>query len=348
MSHSDIPVEIANSVLVSPEAADEAFRVPPADTPEKALRTLLAKPLRVWASESRRAVIKRKIDQAFSTGRPLTLVVPFGGYKHYWNTSAPEPDWAEVFQLEHMVRSLGPLATGLPGGVRVEYVSEDFLVGEMDNYTSEALESYAKVFRRLVVECNRRLPAGISIDFWRLSERYDTDAILRDLLDILPRQIGLFQALPREAQDLQLRRSWRSVNWQGELDLGNLSDRERRETVVRARVLELTFSEFGFTVDRIGDYYERDLNICTVFSWGKSWDNAAKQFLTLHSAKGCLVDHWIGRGVLIRRGAHIRRAIVSASQFQALELDRQYSVPVQGPFRELSNYGQIDLMVQKS
>jgi len=278
-------------------------------------------------TDRRRADVVAKIAKAVDERRPLTIVVPFGGYKHFWNESAPTVDYAEMFHIDFMVRNLLSLSQFLPGGVRIEYVSEDFLVPYMDNYSPQALDSYAQSFRKVVDWFDERTPEKIRISFWRLSEEYDTDAILRDVQDSLPCRVGNLMLLATELRDQALVRSRRSVNWSGWEDWSQMNDEERFVQIVRARAMEMAFSDIGFIEKHVGLRYIEDLNVCAVFSWGMSSDNEEKQFLTLHSADGVCVDHWIGRGILIDEGDGIRSTILSRTQYEAASpMIRRYEV----------------------
>jgi len=307
-------------VLLGREPGTQANDHPAAATGDAsaAARLLFRKGFRRRVSLERRLAIESKIRRSIEEDRPLGLVVPFGGYKHFWNPSAPLVDWAEVFHLEFMIHHLTPLTSVIPAGVRIEYVSEDFIVPLMDNYLPADLDRYAESFRALVSRYQAVLPAGLAFDFWRLSERYDTATITDVVLNAMPSRLSEFGSLDDDARAIELKRSTRSVNWRGWSDLTSLDTSEREARVVYARVMEKTFSDLGFLPEHVGGYYEADLRSCVVFSWGTSLDNAVKQFLTLHSAPGSTVDHWIGRGVVIpTRDERLRTTIVSRTQYEA-------------------------------
>lgn len=334
-------------VLFSHEPRARASDHPTAATGDAsaAARLLFRKGFRRRVSPERRLSIERKIRRSIAEDRPLGLVVPFGGYKHFWNPSAPLVDWAEVFHLEFMIQHLTPLTSVIPAGVRIEYVSEDFIVPLMDNYLPADLDRYSESFRALVVRYQPVLPAGLVIEYWRLSERYDTATITDVILNAMPARLAEFASLDGDARAIELRRSARSVNWHGWSDLASLDPSEREDRVVYARVMEKTFSDLGFLPEHVGGYYEADLRSCAVFSWGTSLDNAVKQFLTLHSAPGSTVDHWIGRGVVIpTRDERLRTTIVSRTQYEAFPWSRLPS-RIENLGSNLRNLETVDLRI---
>lgn len=311
----------------------------------EACRLLFRKGHRRRVSAERRSTIEGKVSRAIAEGQPLCLVIPFGGYKHFWNPSAPRVDWAEVFHLEFMIDYLEPLIPLVPAGLRVEYVSEDFIVPLMDNYSPDELDQYSQSFRSLLARYERVLPAGLSFDYWRLSDRYDTDAITRDIVDAMPERLAEFASLGPDLQAIELRRSRRSVNWTGWHDLSSLLPTERDSRIVYARVMEKTFSDLGFLPQHVGGYYEAEFRSCVVFSWGTSPDNAVKQFLTLHSSWGSMVDHWIGRGVVIpAKGGRLRTTIFSRTQYESFQWTSLAS-EVEGLDSALINLSTFDLLV---
>jgi hypothetical protein len=279
------------------------------------LNQLLRKPFRRRVSIDTRFRMARKIAACVEHDRPVVLVVPFGGYKHYWNRSRPRPDWAEYFHLHMMREYLGPLVRVHPPGVSVEYVSEDFIVPRMDNYPPADIEEYADGFRDLLSWVNPRLPTNMRFSFWRLQERYDAQAISEAVDASIPTATAAFSRLPVHLQAHELTRSARSVYWEGHVDLTSLRPAERHNRVVEARLYEKMFAEIAFGGRFVGGYYDEDDRIMLCFSWGLSTDNF-RGFLAVQTAHGSGVDFWIGRGVLTETQAGIRPVILSRKQYE--------------------------------
>ena len=66
------------------------------------VRKIDRKRFRRKLTDATKEKIRQKISNSIKEQKPIYFVIPFGGYKHFWNTSHPEPDWAEFFHLVWM------------------------------------------------------------------------------------------------------------------------------------------------------------------------------------------------------------------------------------------------------
>jgi hypothetical protein len=307
---------------------------------------ILRKGFRRRADSNRRAKVAAKVGRCVAEDLPLGFTVPFGGYKHFWNPSHPTPDWAEVIHFRQMVRYFQPILAVHKPGIELEYVSEDLIVPRMDNYPDAAIEAYCGNFTQLVAWYDRFVPSNLKMTFWRLGDRYDRRAIVSRVEEALPARIAAFHDLSPERQSHELRRSVRSVFWNGRYDLTGLDAEEKHARVIEARVMEKAFSDIAFGADFAGAYYDDGNRLCTCFSFGMSTDNDVRCFLTVQSSPGSIVDHWIGRGVIYELPNGLRSTIVSRLQYQEL-VHRIVVVPVDNPPLDHINYRSIDLIRQQ-
>ncbi len=125
--------------------------------------------------------IRQKVLNSITQKKPIHFVIPFGGYKHYWNPSYPEPDWAEFFHFVWMAEYVAPILAVYKPGVILEYISEDLILNKMNNYPIEALENYSKRFKELVDWFNIKTPANFDIRYFRVSDRYSKDDIIKQV-----------------------------------------------------------------------------------------------------------------------------------------------------------------------
>lgn len=263
--------------------------------------------------------IRKKIEISFDEHRPIHFVVPFGGYKHFWNPSHPEPDWAEVFNFRYLTDFVAPALAVHQPGVIIEYMSEDMILPRMNNYPSEALDRYSEVFSRLIDWYNTKTQDNLQYRFFRVGDKVDKDALVRDVEKLLPERRKAFDTLPEEGKEQELHRSKRSMYWNGKTDLTGLSQEEKEDRMIESRLIELAYYETEAKPEYIGNYLGEDNHICICFSFGTSHDNDEFQDLTLGSTYGSLVDHWIGRGILNVRGERVMPTIVSRNQYEDIK-----------------------------
>ena len=282
------------------------------------VRKIDRKKFRRKLTDATKEKIQQKINDSIKEQKPLHFVIPFGGYKHYWNTSHPEPDWAEFFHFVWMAEYLAPILAAYNPGVIIEYVSEDLILNRMNNYPSEALEAYAKQFKTIVNWFNTKVPKNLELRYFRIGDRYNKDEIIKQVEALLPERREAFAKLSQEDQEKELHRSMRSVMWNGDKDLTGLTDQEKRQRIIDSRLIELAYYEIESKPEYLSDYLWADNHICICFSFGLSHDNASED-LTLSSAEGSIVDFWIGRGVLESRENKLNPRIVSNKQYEAFD-----------------------------
>jgi hypothetical protein len=262
--------------------------------------------------------IKRKVSISIKKQRPIHLIIPFGGYKHFWNASYPHPNWAEIFHFHHITEYLEPILATYEPGVLVEYVSEDLIVPRMNNYPPKALEIYADDFRKLLSQMQKATPQNLELRFWRVSEKYDSKKIIAEVEQALPSARQNWEKLSKENRDWQLIRSQRSVFWNGNKDLSSLTKTEKQKRIIESRLIEVAYFD-SLLMQPMMKYYDTDDHVMITFSWGMSKDNSAN-YLTLGSVQSSNVDFWIGTGMLEQReNEQIVPRIISQNQFYKVE-----------------------------
>jgi hypothetical protein len=271
---------------------------------------------RAWP-ETKQDLLKR-VTARLKQNQPIHFVMPFGGYKHFWNPSHPEPDWAELFHLRYMTDYVLPILAAHQPGVILEYISEDLILPLMNNYPLEALEAYSAAFQQLILWYGERIPSNLDIRFFRVGDRFDKEEIVGKVKELLPARRKAFSQLPPEAQEQELHRSKRSVMWRGEYDLTLLTETQKRERIIESRLVELAYYDTEAAPEYLGDYYIDDNRIDTWFSGGMSPDNVGHS-LSLAASHGSVVDFWIGRGVLQEHNGKFHPTIISQNQYRAVK-----------------------------
>lgn len=261
--------------------------------------------------------LRNKIKISLDEGKPIHLVIPFGGYKHYWNPSHPEPDWAELFHFRYVTDYVLPVLALYEPGVFIEYISEDLILPRMNNYPDETIETYISKFREILTWYKQFVPKNLNLDFFRVSERCDKDKIIKEVEDLLPERRIAFDKLSDVEKEQQLHRSYRSLYWNGKKDLTKLTEEEKQNRIIESRLIELAYYDTESKPEYLGNYLGENDHICICFSFGKSIDNAFDD-LTLGSSYGSIVDYWIGRGLLENPDKPHPR-IISAKQYEQVK-----------------------------
>jgi hypothetical protein len=293
--------------------------------------------------------VRLKVRRSLSDSEPIYLIICFGGYKHFWNSSHPYVDYAELFNLSFMTRFLAPiLAVHEPGAI-LDYESEDLVLPLIDNYPPGALEKYASSFRALVEQYTSRttLPTNLTI---RLMRPQDEDPfkshgyavkLFERIDDLRGAKEEEWAALSENDRAERLHRTPRSIMWNGREDLTGLSDDERLQRMIRSKVLNETYYDADFEFRE--EYLTGGTHIPFVLTWGRSSENVGN-WITLASTDSSTVDFWIGRGILDHQGSRLINRIVSRTQYESARCEiTSYPGLDWGDLPELANLRSIDV-----
>ncbi|HLD57511.1 MAG TPA: hypothetical protein VJA47_04345 [archaeon] len=268
--------------------------------------------------------ILNKITLSIEKDEPVHLIILFGGYKHFWNPSYPRVDWAELFNLRFMSELVAPLLTVHKPGVVLDYGSEDVIMTMMDNYPEKDLDAYASSFEELLEFYTKYVPSNFKISYVRTGRKYDSDKLKNKITESLPNKRTEWDKLSSEEKEKRLKRSRRSLVWNGQEDWTKLNQKEREEKIIVSKIIEDTFYEVE--AEFLGDYFTGGTHIPVVLSWGLSDENAT-HWLTLGSTFASTTDFWIGRGVLEIQSSRIVPRVVSQKQYGAIK-DRLQKISV--------------------
>ena len=270
-------------------------------------------------SPQTKQAISQKVEKSIQQNIPIHLVVPFGGYKHFWNKSHPNPDWAELFNFKYLTDYVQAILNTYNPGVIIEYISEDLILNKMDNYPPESLEEYSKNFTELIQWYNQKTPQNLSFEFFRVKDKCNSEDLIKKVESMLPERRKSFEKLTQEQKDQELHRSQRALMIHGDKDLSKLNQDELEQRIIDSRLIELAYYYAESQPEFLGEYLWEKNHICVCFSFGTTHDNDEFQDLTLGSTYGSLVDHWIGRGILVETKKGIRPRIVSKKQYQEFQ-----------------------------
>ncbi len=293
-------------------------------------------------SEKTKGEIERKVKLSFEEKRPLHFTVPFGGYKHFWNSSAPLPDWAELFNFRYLTEYILPILTVYEPGVIIEYISEDVILTRMNNYPKDYLEKYNEGFQTLLNWYSKFVPKNLEFRFFRVGQRFDKDKIIERVESLLPERKVAFERLSNQQKDQELHRSYRSMFWHGEKDLSSLNEDEKEKRIIESRLIELAYYETEAQPEFLGNYLNEDNHICICFSFGTTHDNDVYEDLTLGSTFSSIVDFWIGRGILEYGKQKYTPRIVSKKQYEEIKSQLK-TIKLKTPLLDSDNYKTIEV-----
>ena len=297
-------------------------------------------------SVNRRKDIEEKIKMSVEENKPVHFTIPFGAYKHFWNISHPEPDWAELFNFRYLTEYVLPVLSVYEPGVILEYISEDMIMTRMDNYPSESLEKYSEVFSKIIEWYNKLCPKNLELKYFRVGDRCDKEKIINIVESLLPERRKEFDKLSDGAKEQELHRSHHSVMWNGDKDLTSLNDAQKLDRMIESRLIELAYYDTEAQPEFLGNYLEGENHICICFSFGLSHDNDTFDDLTLGSTFGSIVDHWIGRGVLEYHDNEFTPNIISKGQL-AKFADKIKTIRINPQILSYENYKTIDVITNK-
>lgn len=118
-------------------------------------------------------ICKKAIHFAVDNKQPVKVGVLFGGNKLWRFDEAPEPDWAELFNLIYIARWMKTIAGVYEYGADFEYYSQDISVERLNNLSHAETSQYSKIFRELLDWFSKYLPERVTISYKCHSELFD-------------------------------------------------------------------------------------------------------------------------------------------------------------------------------
>lgn len=264
------------------------------------------------------AEFQNKITNKIKENKPLHFTIPFGGYKHFWNTSHPEPDWAEIFTIRFLTEWVSPILATYKPGVIIEFISEDLILPRMNNYPDGVLEKYSETFSSLIKIYQKHLPENLQLHYFRIGDKCNGKDLINDVEKLLPERLKQWENLTEQEKEVELKRSRRSVMWQGKDNLENLSNEDKEKRMIESRLIELAYYDVEADPKFLGNYFTEDNRIGICFSFGLSPDNTT-HWIALGSTYASVVDFWIGRGILEKTNDSFMPRIISKEQYEKIK-----------------------------
>ncbi len=276
---------------------------------------------------------EEKVDNILNNNLEFLFCFCFGGYKHFWTPTYPEPDWAEIFTIKYLMEYVLPIAEALGKNTKIEFESEEVALTYMNNTPQEGMDKYNKAFKELITYINSKVKYPIDLSVVLARDFYDRDELLKKMYDYLPEVKERFDALPNEEKEIRLKRAETNIMWNGKENLTNLSEEEKKKFIYESRTLNESFLDIDYEL-RGKEYFEKDNLIPLLGSFGLG--AGGELWLHLASNSSSMVDFWAGMGILEVREDKIIEKTISKKQYDQIK-DKLVKVNLNNGLTNISN-----------
>lgn len=253
--------------------------------------------------------IRRKISFAIEASKPIEFSIPFGAYKHWQVPSYPYPDWAEVFNLKHLMDFVTPIALNYGPGVVLNYTYTSGVMDKVSNLPIDAQNTYVESLSKILAYYQQIAPPGVHLRLVDIRDSYAAGELETELERNFEENMACWaQKYSDEVRYKKEQSARNNLVLSGIDDLTNLSEEE----------LETRFQLSAMWCDALDSLsLRRGFNkyghcIQLVFIRGPS--------LSLHigSCRGSNAHFWVGSGVLEERKGLLLETIITAKNLKEM------------------------------
>ena len=280
---------------------------------------LLSKRFRKWKLTPTCETRTRKaIGLSVATNKPVHVVYFTGGYKLWRLPSSPQADWAEFFNIAHVLRYVAPIAATYHPGVTISYYVHTFLMEKHDNLTTEEIENYINSFQSLINAFLKYTSLNISVKIWKDADLYSRSEYFPILEDGYKKASEQYANMSTQQQNHFLKLGRLNIKWQGKEDWTSLPEIAKEEKIKQGAIWELTAMN---NLDRVQQTAKGEDKVL-LFTVG------TPAFIGIGSTQNSIVKHWTGFGVLEKDNDKYRERILSPSQFEQIKGDPHTVEPI--------------------
>jgi hypothetical protein len=171
--------------------------------------------------QATKEMLRAKVKLSVKKQVPITLILAVGGFKGVKVPMAPHLNWAEVFHVDFLVKTLGEIALIYPPGLKLEFSGDDVIVPLMNNYNPEWTRTYNTEFDMLLKLLAGKLPNNILLTNKPASSFYQRDELEKEVL-----LAAKDKKYTEEEWEQKLKHATNNFVWKGENDLSNKTDKE--------------------------------------------------------------------------------------------------------------------------
>lgn len=282
---------------------------------------LTSKKFRKWAlADVQKDLIKGIIRERVKAGLPLLFTFPFGGYKLWRVTTAPEVDWAEFLSLAYMLEFLAPVAAAYQPGFEFYFTSDEVIIERMDNIPKEETDKYTNSFNVLLLEFLKYTPVNAKMKLICIRDLFTPEEFEIELKKLLPQNLDeLWDSQPEEKKQRRFKMSGLNINMNGKEDWASLSKQEQEQKIKLGSI-----------------YHDAYISIPKRMALVKGPDKIiifpfaipGIACIPIGSTRASVSKFWTGNGVLVKNEASFKDIILSPSQIEALVEVPSQTVPV--------------------
>ena len=284
-------------------------------------------------SEDAKNYTKEKVEHIINNNLPFLFCFCFGGYKHFWTPSYPEPDWAEIFSIKYLIEYLLPIARTYQYGLKLEFESEEVALSLMNNTPQQGMDIYNDKFRQIMDYLKNNVKYPIDFNLVLAREFYNKDELISKMYNYKSEVEERFNSLSLDEQDIRLKRAETNIMWNGTKDLTNISEEEKQKIIYDSRILNEAFLDIDYEL-RGKEYFEQEnlIPLLGTFGLGAGGEN----WLHLASTSSSSVDFWAGIGILEIREDKIIPKNISKKQFDLIK-NKLVKVKLNNDLSKISN-----------
>lgn len=256
------------------------------------------------------ADIRAKICGRIEQQSPISFSIPFGGYKHWRTWSYPEPEWAEVFNINYMLRYVSPIAAEYQHGVAIHYSYGDSVMDTVSNMPLTEAEQYINKVKDIIAFFQARLHKNISVDCVRINDFYSRAEHLAEFhAHYKDNQENWSKKYSETDRASKLTSARRNLMRRGVEDLTFLDEKQWEERVLASAMwcdahdslkLRRAFNKYSQHI-QLGNIKGRRLELHV-----GSCDTSVHQF-------------WVGVGIIENHYARLLQRIISQDKLVALQ-----------------------------
>ena len=281
-------------------------------------------------------LIRANVIAAVKSKKPIKFSVPFGAYKGWKLPTHPETDWAEVFNIRHMINYMLPIAQVYQEGVIIYYTYQDDIMHKISNLPKSHFEQYKKCFSELLNYYNTKL-FNIKFELFPINRLYSShEAYISDFQKEFEYNIQHWtQKYSRAEREKKTRSARNNLARKGSTDYSALSEEEWEEKcIISAMQTD--------AVDCL--YWRRKFNkrsdkIQLVFVRGP------ENSVHIGSCLTSTAHFWAGTGVLEFNKKLLPRILTQHQYLTLASADQLDRFNINNIFSEISkNYSYIELI----
>lgn len=219
-------------------------------------RLFLQKYSKKSQSEKAKKYTTQKVDNILNSKLPFIFCFCFGGYKHFWSPTFPEPDWAEIFTIKYFMEYVLPIAKAYEKGVTIEFESEEVVLSYMNNIPQDNLDRYNKIFLELVNYINRKSNYPLNLNLILARDLYDKEELFAKMKSYKNIVEKRFDNLEEDEKIIRLKKAETNIMWNGVKDLRNISEENRKKFIYDSRIINEAFLDVDYEL-RGKEYFEK-------------------------------------------------------------------------------------------